>query len=133
MLPLADLLTRPGPEFALDPRRPLVLIGTIATLGAILCLIWILIKLGKAQGPFHVFLGLISLGFYAYIWGWIAPPELRTRNIVIAWTVFTVIAMSLTPAVPGPSPRPPRPPFPGAPYPTPSWDASPVQQTPAPR
>lgn len=108
---LADILVPQGPEYSLDPRHPLILIRTVTTLASLVCLILVLVKLGKANGAFHVLLGLISCGFYPFLWAWIAPEEMRTRKIAIVWTVCTVVAVSLSAVGAQPGPRPSRIPF----------------------
>lgn len=81
------------------------LISGLVGLVVLACAIIILIQLGKAKGPVHVILGILSCCIYPLIWGWqnadaldaANPPVagLKYKQIVQIWTGLWVLNIIL--------------------------------------
>ena len=71
----------------------MLLLYPLLSLGSLICFILVLIKLGKAKGALHVILGILSLGIYPYIWGWIQAKAQNLSKVMIVWTVCILGSM----------------------------------------
>ena len=95
MTTLADLLP-PGGLPLSRHHSPEQLINQLIFVGELVCFILILMRLGKEKGALHVILGIISLGIYPFIWGWIHAKRLGAKKIMIVWTVLAVAGVIMT-------------------------------------
>jgi len=71
------------------------ILGTIAGLGCLVCLIIVLIKQFQNGGALHGIIGIITCGLWTFIWGWINSGKLNIRNIMLIWTLLYIIAIVL--------------------------------------
>jgi hypothetical protein len=108
---LADVLVPRGPEFALSASRPIETLRSLLFLALFVCWVMVLARLFAQKGVLHGILGILSLGFYPFIWGWMASRRLGIRKIMVVWTVLAVVFVGLEFAGPKPEPRPYRHPF----------------------
>jgi hypothetical protein len=55
----------------------------------------VLIRLFQRKGLQHVVLGVVSLGIYPFIWGWVKNKEEDLRLVMIIWslTILGIIVM----------------------------------------
>ena len=63
-----------------------LLIGMLAGLGNLVCLIIVLTKLFPAEGPLKGVFGIIC-GIYTFVWGWMNADQYNIRKIMQIWTV----------------------------------------------
>lgn len=93
---LADLLPPSGGLPLSVPRTPEQLISQLVSAGGLVCFVLILIRLGKEKGALHVILGVLSLGIYPFIWGWIHVRRLGVKKIMLVWTACLLASVILT-------------------------------------
>ena len=67
-------------------------IAGLAGLGALACLIMVLIPLFKEKGPGLGILGVLC-GIFTYVWGWINIKKHNLKKIMIIWTACIVVWM----------------------------------------
>ncbi len=67
-------------------------------IGALICFILVLIKLFKKEGVGLGILGIIC-ALYTFIWGWINHKKQKITNVMLIWTVLTIISLVLNYAV----------------------------------
>lgn len=70
------------------------ILALLASIGAFICFIIVLIKLFQEKGVLHGILGLIC-GLYTFIWGWIHATRLNIKNVMLIWTVLLVVTIVL--------------------------------------
>ena len=63
-------------------------------IGALVCFVLVLIKLFKKEGVGLGILGIIC-ALYTFIWGWINHKKQKITNIMLIWTILTIIALVL--------------------------------------
>jgi hypothetical protein len=74
------------------------IIAYLVGIGALVCFILVLIKLFKKAGVGLGILGIIC-ALYTFIWGWINHKKEKITNIMLIWTILTIIALILNYAV----------------------------------
>jgi hypothetical protein len=67
-------------------------LGMLLSLGCLVCLVIVLIKLFQNEGALKGILGLIC-GLYTFIWGWMNATKLNIRNIMIIWTILIILTI----------------------------------------
>jgi len=67
-------------------------LGMLLSLGSLICLIIVVIKLFQTEGALKGILGLIC-GLYTFIWGWMNATKLNIRNIMIIWTILLILTI----------------------------------------
>ncbi len=72
----------------------LVGLSLVVSLGSLVCLIMVLIKMFPAEGTLKGILGVIC-SLYAFIWGWINKDRYGLKNVMIVWTALIVVAIVL--------------------------------------
>jgi hypothetical protein len=72
----------------------LVGLSLVVSLGSLVCLIMVLIKMFPAEGTLKGILGIIC-SLYAFIWGWINKDRYGLKNVMIVWTALIVVAIVL--------------------------------------
>jgi Flp pilus assembly protein TadD len=74
-----------------------ILLGTISVISLISLVISIimLVKQFKFGGLLQGLLGLITCGFYTFIWGWIKHKQYAFTKIMVAWSVLMVASIVL--------------------------------------
>jgi hypothetical protein len=72
------------------------MLGAIGSIVALVCGIFVLVKLFEREGVWKGILGLICL-LYTYIWGWmhINDESLKIRNWMYVWTAAIVLGIVL--------------------------------------
>jgi hypothetical protein len=72
------------------------MLGTIGSIVALVCGIFVLVKLFQKEGVLKGILGLICL-LYTYIWGWmhIKDESLKIRTWMYVWTAAIVLGIIL--------------------------------------
>jgi hypothetical protein len=70
------------------------ILSLLASLGSLVCLIMVVIKMYQKEGALKAILGFIC-GIYAFIWGWINAGALGIKNLMIAWTVLILLSIAL--------------------------------------
>jgi hypothetical protein len=73
----------------------LQILTLLVWLGCVICAIIVLIKLFQNEGALKGILGIIC-GLYTFIWGWMNANKLGIKNIMIAWTLLTIILIILS-------------------------------------
>lgn len=68
------------------------LVGMLAGVGSLICLILVLIKLFPAEGPLKGILGIIC-GIYTFVWGWMNADRFGIKNIMQIWTACIVVGI----------------------------------------
>lgn len=66
----------------------------IASLGSLICLIIVVVKMFQNAGVLQGILGLIC-GLWAFIWGWMNAGKLGIKNIMMIWTVLILLCIVL--------------------------------------
>ncbi|UCG08731.1 MAG: tetratricopeptide repeat protein [Desulfobacterales bacterium] len=77
------------------PTTTLIITGVmsiIQILGFII-LIVMLIKQFKHGGALHGIIGLITCGFWTFIWGWLKHKSFELTKIMIVWTILIISPM----------------------------------------
>lgn len=57
--------------------------------------IMVLIKQFKGGGRLHGIIGLITFGFWTFIWGWMKHKGLCLTKVMIVWTILIITQMAL--------------------------------------
>jgi hypothetical protein len=72
------------------------MLGAIGSIVALVCGIFVLVKLFQKEGVWKGILGLICL-LYTYIWGWmhINDESLKIRTWMYVWTAAIVLGIVL--------------------------------------
>ena len=72
------------------------MLGAIGSIVALVCGIFVLVKLFQKEGVWKGILGLICL-LYTYIWGWmhIKDESLKIRTWMYVWTAAIVLGIVL--------------------------------------
>jgi len=72
------------------------MLGTIGSIIALVCGIFVLVKLFQKEGVLKGILGLICM-LYTYIWGWmhIKDESLKIRTWMYVWTAAIVLGIIL--------------------------------------
>lgn len=75
----------------------LIVIGVISLIQIALFVIFIimLIKQFKHGGALHGIIGLVTFGFWTYIWGWMKTKSLALTKIMIVWTILMIAPWGL--------------------------------------
>jgi hypothetical protein len=68
------------------------LLGSVAGLISLICLIMVVIKLFQAEGALKGILGVIC-GLYTFIWGWMNVSKNNNRNIMLLWSIAIGVAL----------------------------------------
>jgi hypothetical protein len=55
----------------------------------------VLIRLNKRKGVMHSLLGVVSLGIYPFIWGWVNNKVEKLTVVMSLWSVLLVINFAL--------------------------------------
>jgi hypothetical protein len=66
------------------------LLGGIAGIGNLVCLIIVLIKLFPAEGALKGIFGIFC-GIYTFIWGWQNVDRFNLKNVMTIWSVCFVV------------------------------------------
>jgi Flp pilus assembly protein TadD len=69
---------------------------TIIQIVGLILLIMVLIKQFKHGGVLQGIIGLITCGFWTFIWGWMKHKPLELTKIMVVWTILIVSPMVLT-------------------------------------
>jgi hypothetical protein len=69
---------------------------TVLQIIGLILLIIVLIKQFKHGGVLHGIIGLITCGFWTFIWGWMKHKPLELTKIMVFWTILIVAPMVLT-------------------------------------
>lgn len=70
------------------------ILGMIASLGSLICLIIVVVKMFQNAGPVQGIIGLIC-GIWAFIWGWMNAGKLGIKNLMLIWTVLILLSIIL--------------------------------------
>ena len=70
------------------------ILSTLMSIASLVCFILVLIKLFKKEGVLLGILGIIC-ALYTFIWGWINHKKQKITNIMLIWTIITIIALIL--------------------------------------
>jgi hypothetical protein len=75
----------------------LIVFGVLSIIQIALLIIFIvmLIKQFKHGGALHGVIGLITCGFWTYIWGWMKHKSLALTKAMIVWTVLMIVPWAL--------------------------------------
>ena len=75
----------------------LIIIGVISIIQIALLIIFImmLIKQFKHGGALHGIIGLITCGFWTFIWGWMKAKSLALTKTMILWTILIIAPWAL--------------------------------------
>jgi photosystem II stability/assembly factor-like uncharacterized protein len=65
-------------------------LAVVSAIGALVCFIWVLIRLFRARGIWWALVGFL-FGPYAFVWGWLDAHRRKHRRLVIVWTVCTTV------------------------------------------
>lgn len=71
------------------------ILGMVAGLASLACLIMVLIKQFQEAGPLHGIIGIVTCGIWTYIWGWMNSGRLALRNLMLIWTACWILAFAL--------------------------------------
>ena len=71
-----------------------ILIQVLLLVGFVLTII-VLIKQFKHGGALHGILGIITCGFWTFIWGWIKHKSLAMTKLMITWTIVELAPIVL--------------------------------------
>jgi len=71
------------------------ILGMVAGLGYLICLIMVLIKQFQSAGAVHGIIGIITCGLWTFIWGWMNAGNLNIKNIMMIWTVLFIACVIL--------------------------------------
>jgi DNA-binding helix-hairpin-helix protein with protein kinase domain len=71
-----------------------LLIAILSLTGFVISII-VLIKSFKHGGVLHGILGIITCGFYTFIWGWIKSRSLQMTKLMVTWTLIPVVCIGL--------------------------------------
>ena len=71
-----------------------ILIQVLLLVGFVLTII-VLIKQFKHGGALHGILGIITCGFWTFIWGWIKHKSLAMTKLMITWTIVELVPIIL--------------------------------------
>ncbi|UCH22877.1 MAG: tetratricopeptide repeat protein [Deltaproteobacteria bacterium] len=63
----------------------------IISIASLIILIVVLIKSFK-EGAFKGILGILTCGFFTFIWGWIKHKELQITKLMLLWTVLIILS-----------------------------------------
>ena len=66
----------------------------IAGIGSLIILLVVLIKSFKA-GVLKGILGILTCGFFTFIWGWVKHSELQITKLMLLWTVLTILPIAI--------------------------------------
>lgn len=70
------------------------LLAMLCSLGSLICLIIVVIKMFQDAGAVQGIIGLIC-GIWAFIWGWMNAGRLNIRNIMLIWTALIILSIIL--------------------------------------
>ncbi len=73
----------------------LSILAMVASLGALVCFIIVLIKQFQTAGALHGIIGIVTCGLWTLIWGWMNAGKLNIKNIMMIWTVLIVVCIVL--------------------------------------
>jgi hypothetical protein len=68
------------------------ILGGLAGLGSLICLIIVLIKLFPAEGALKGIFGIFC-GIYTFIWGWQNVDRYNLKNVMMIWSVCFVVSI----------------------------------------
>ncbi len=71
-----------------------LLIAILALVGFVISII-VLIKSFKHGGALHGILGIITGGFYTFIWGWIKSRSLQMTKLMVTWTIISIAIIGM--------------------------------------
>jgi hypothetical protein len=66
----------------------------LASLGSLICLIIVVVKMFQNAGAVQGIIGLIC-GIWAFIWGWMNAGKLGIKNLMVIWTVLILLSIIL--------------------------------------
>lgn len=66
------------------------ILSLLTSLGSLICLILVLLKLFPAKGIGWGIFGIIC-GIYTFIWGWMNASRYNIQPVMLAWTACMVI------------------------------------------
>ena len=66
------------------------ILQAIGSIGSLICLIMVAIKMFPAEGTLKGILGIIC-GLYAFIWGWMNAGRFNLQNVMYGWTGAIVV------------------------------------------
>lgn len=69
-----------------------LLLLVFLSLAALVCLFYVLWKMFQEKGFLHALLGFL-FPIYPYFWGWLHGSRLRIYDVMIFWTLITVISV----------------------------------------
>ena len=70
----------------------ILVIAAIGTgLASLYCLIVVTIKLYQEKGLLSALFGFLCCALYPYFWGWMNSGRLRLTDLMIFWSVMTVL------------------------------------------
>jgi hypothetical protein len=70
----------------------MAILAGLASIGALISWIMVLIKMFPAEGPLKGILGIIC-GLYAFVWGWMNAEKHNLRNVMIVWSIALVLSI----------------------------------------
>ena len=73
----------------------MMIVSWLASIVCLVCWILVLIKMFPAEGPLKGILAIIC-ALYAFVWGWMNASRFNLRNIMIAWTIGTLVAIVMS-------------------------------------
>ena len=69
----------------------LEILGTAMSWISLVPFIIVLMKQFSEAGVWHGIVGIITCTFYTFIWGWMHADRLNIRNLMIVWTVISIL------------------------------------------
>jgi len=66
-------------------------IVNVTRLISFIALIIVLVRLFQRKGVLHGILGIITLGIYPFIWGWVKVKVEKLTWVMIAWTLAMLV------------------------------------------
>jgi len=67
----------------------------VVLIALIAIMIMVSIKQFKGAGRLHGIIGVITFGFWTFIWGWMKHKGLHLTKVMIVWTILIITQMAL--------------------------------------
>lgn len=67
----------------------------LLSVASLVLFVIVLIKSFKEGGALHGILGILTCGFYTFIWGWLKSKKLQLSKIMLLWTIVMVLSLAM--------------------------------------
>ena len=67
----------------------------LLSVASLVIFVIVLIKSVKECGVLHGILGILTCGFYTFIWGWLKSKKLQLSKIMFLWTIVMVLSLAM--------------------------------------